>query len=82
MAALWLAWATAPPSVIPYLGFWFDFGVVPGVVLVVLGLVVLAMWRGLASRNSLAWAGLATLGLILGLEALGLWTALTFPTDF
>lgn len=82
VAALWLVWATAPPTVIPYFGFWFDFSVVPGVVLVALGLVVLAMWRGLAPRNTLAWAGLAALGLILGLGALGLWTVLTFPTDF
>lgn len=82
VVVLWLAWATAPPSVIPYLGFWFDFGVVPGVVLVALGLVALAMWRGLAPTNTLAWVGLAALGLILGLQALGLWIVLTFPTDF
>lgn len=82
VAVLWLVWATAPPGVIPYLGFWFDFGVVPGVVLLALGLVVLAMWRGLAPRNTLAWIGVAALGLILSLEAVGLWIVLTFPTDF
>ena len=82
VAALWLAWATAPPSVIPHLGFWFDFGAVPSVVLVAFGLVALAMWRGLAPRSPLAWAGLVALGVIMCLEALALWTILTFPADF
>ncbi|MFN8191556.1 MAG: hypothetical protein U0R78_14170 [Nocardioidaceae bacterium] len=82
VAALWLGLAAAPASVIPYFGFWFDFGVVPGVVLVALGLVVVAMWRGLVPRNALAWTGVATLGLILGVEAVAAWTVLTFPSGF
>lgn len=82
VATLWLAWVSAPPWLIPYHGFWFDFGVVPAAVLIALLFHVLAMWQGLAPRNALAWVGLVALCLILALQGFVLRIVLTFPTNF
>ena len=59
-----------------------DLVAVPAVVACLVGVVAVAMWRGLAPRGALAWVGLAALGVILALHAFFLWIVRTFPADF
>ena len=82
VAALWLAWAFAPPPVSSFTAWWFDLIAVPAVVACMVGAAAVAMWRGVAPRGALAWIGLTALGVILVLHAFFLWIVWTFPADF
>lgn len=80
VAALWLAWAIAPPPISSIGSFGFDVYGMPAMVGCVFGVTVVGMVLGRTPRGLVGCIALAPLALILAAHAFAIWMFATWPS--